>query len=180
VEFTLYYQGRLRANARVEEKHTIRQYFHRQLKELWNQEPLNILKGLLINPNGPESIIRHVGPFHFAPLVSSRVDLLADLEITMLRPGQPGIISHGGDIDNRLKTLLDALKVPEPNALPQGATPGNDEQPFFCLVEDDRLITGISIKTDRLLDPSATLGEVMLLLHVKTKSSSTGWSAFGV
>jgi len=178
MEFTLYYQGKLRANGTAEEKHTIRQYFHRQLRELWNQRPLSEWQHFL-NPKGAISIISQVGPFQFAPLVSSRIDLLADLEITMLRPGQPGIISHGGDIDNRLKTLLDALKVPEQSALPKRATPGGDEQPFFCVVEDDRLITGISIKTDRLLDPSATPGEVMLLLHVKTKSSSTGWSAFG-
>jgi hypothetical protein len=52
--------------------------------------------------------------------------------ITLLRPEAPGnIVTQGGDIDNRLKTLLDALKVPNlPNALPTGAVPEADESPL--------------------------------------------------
>jgi hypothetical protein len=47
-------------------------------------------------------------------LVDSRSNLIAELEITLLRPGLPaGIVVRGGDIDNRLKTPLDALKMPE-------------------------------------------------------------------
>jgi len=70
------------------------------------------------------SIIQDVGDFQFAPLVNNKLHMTADLNITMLRPGRPGsLITHAGDIDNRLKTLLDALKVPEPGALPKDARP---------------------------------------------------------
>ena len=32
-------------------------------------------------------------------------------------------------------------------------TPNADENPFFCLVEDDSLISSISVETDTLLEP---------------------------
>jgi hypothetical protein len=31
--------------------------------------------------------------------------------------------------------------------------PAEDEDPFFCLLEDDSLITKVSIETDMLLEP---------------------------
>jgi hypothetical protein len=58
---------------------------------------------------------------------------------------------HAGDLDNRIKTLLDALKIPNDKELPSGAKPSGTENPFFCLLEDDSLITHIRIITDRLL-----------------------------
>jgi hypothetical protein len=42
------------------------------------------------------------------------------------------------------------------------------ESPFFCLLEDDNLITGLNVETDRLLDPSAGPNEVVLVIHVQT------------
>jgi hypothetical protein len=65
-------------------------------------------------------------------------------------------VTQGGDVDNRIKTLLDALKVPnDPSALPDGISLTEDEDPLFCLFEDDNLITSLAIKTDRLLEPDA-------------------------
>jgi hypothetical protein len=94
--------------------------------------------------SGPQSsLIRSIGRLEFAPLVARQTNLLASLEIIMLRPEPDGhIFERGGDIDNRLKTLMDALKVPsEPSALPDNAAPSPDESPFFCVLEDDSLVT---------------------------------------
>ena len=180
MEFTLYYRGVLKSNAGPEDKQRLRRHFQPQLKQLWGEKPLNAFKdSLLASPDaaacqaakGSLSILRSVGGFVFAPLVSERVHLVAELNIQLLRPEPPGsIITKGGDIDNRLKTLLDALKVPsEPNALPKDETPQSDEQPFFCLLEDDSLITCLSVETDRLLEPVRSKSEVVLLIRVKTK-----------
>jgi len=186
VEFTLYYRGPLRANGGREDKHRIRQYFHKQIKELWNQPPLNKYR-TLVDPSSNEpagigedvvlvesddvSVLRSVGTYEFASIVSSEIYLVADLTITLLRPEPPGaIVTQGGDIDNRIKTLLDALKIPDgPDALPKGSSPAADEDPLFCLLEDDNLITSLTIKTDRLLEPSMSPSEVILLIHVRTR-----------
>ncbi len=66
--------------------------------------------------------------------------------------------------------LLDALKVPNgPGALPKDAFPAADEDPFFCLLEDDNLVTGLNIKTNHLLEANIPLSDVLLLIHVRTK-----------
>ena len=97
--------------------------------------------------------------------------MVAELDVHVLWPQKPGaIISSGGDIDNRLKTLLDALKVPsEPTAVPPGSTPQEGEVPFFCLLEDDSLITKLTVDTDRLLEPNTSSGEVELSIKVRTR-----------
>jgi len=184
MEFTLHYRGRLKAHGTPQEKHLLRTHYHTQLKALWNQLPLNDHRDLL-KPEPPErfiSVIRQVGKFKFAPLVSSRIYLIAEIRITLLRPEPPGsIITQAGDIDNRLKTLLDSLKVPsEPDALPINAKPSPDEEPFFCLLEDDNLVTNLSISTDRLLEPSTSPSEVVLLLHVQTKITRSIWANVGL
>jgi hypothetical protein len=185
VEFTLYYRGPLRANGGREDKHRLRQFFHPQIKELWNQPPLNQHRDLFDPDYEPDlnggaivvtqyekpSVARDVGDYKFASVVSSEINLVADLTITFLRPEPPGaIVTQGGDIDNRIKTLLDALKVPDrPDALPKGASPSADEHPLFCLLEDDNLVTSLNIKTDRLLEPNVPSSEVVLLIHVRTR-----------
>jgi hypothetical protein len=58
-----------------------------------------------------------------------------------------------GDIDNRLKTLLDELRIPEAGENYSARQPAADEDPFFCLLEDDKLITRIAVETDDLLQP---------------------------
>jgi hypothetical protein len=105
-------------------------------------------------------------------LVAKELHLVASIQIVMLRPEPEGrIFLRGGDIDNRLKTLLDALKMPnEVAALPDQAAPAPDESPFFCLLEDDSLITNIDIKTFHWLEPEVQdSDEVVLLLHVETR-----------
>jgi len=174
MEFTLYYRGPLKANRGVKEKQELRRHFHSQIKLLWNQKPLKGFQKRLLDQSVEDkslNIIKEIAGFRFAPLVAEKVSLVAELDITLLRPEPPGsIILHSGDIDNRLKTLLDALKVPDsPDALPSGETPSEDENPFFCLLEDDSLITRISVSTDRLLEPTSSPSEAVILIHVITK-----------
>lgn len=78
---------------------------------------------------------------------------------------------QSGDIDNRVKTLIDALRIPCSNALgsARSSTPRQDENPFFCLIEDDKLITKFSIETDWLLDPLIDDGADILTTRVIMK-----------
>ena len=173
MEFTLYYRGSLKANGSPVDKHALRQHFHGQMKKLWGQRPLVAFRKFasIIPEPSSLSVLRRVGPFAFVPLVCEEVHLIAELEVTLLTPEAPGaIISQGGDIDNRLKTLFDALRTPADAAeLPSGATPANEENPFFCLLSDDKLITKVSVATAQFLEPSADPREVVLLVRVNTK-----------
>ena len=161
MKFTLFYDGALKAKGDKNHKHIIRKEFHKQLKELWRHEPLCGDREYL------EIVKKEVGNVFFVPLVTKEFRTTAEIHITLLRPGPPGKIYYGGDIDNRLKTLLDALKIPKKEELPSHS-PEEDEEQFFTLLEDDALITNISINTDRLLiaDADKKQSEVRLMLNV--------------
>ncbi len=174
MEFYLHYRGPLKANGNLRHKQEIRRHLHLQLKALWDQKPLGDYQPWLIgmddHPEGPW-VLRPMGAFTFVPLVTQRAELIAELNITLLRPEAPGsIITQSGDIDNRLKTLFDALRKPHSTAeLPRGDVPGVGEDKFYCLLEDDNLISHVAIKTDRLLEPVTDQSEVVLLIAVKTR-----------
>lgn len=184
MDFTLHYRGQLKANRGPKDKQEIRRCFHVQLKQLWAQLPLKEHRTLLGESikQGDVDIRQSIGPFQFAPLVCSYLNLTAHLRIVLLRPEQPGsLITQGGDIDNRLKTLFDALTVPkQQSALMPGDLPTEDETPFFCLLEDDNLITRVSVETDRLLEPCSSSSEVEMYVHVTTQATRQSWANMGL
>src|SRR5262249_22386910 len=92
--------------------------------------------------------------YNYVPLVTDSLGVHCALDILFLRPRPPGEIWHRGDIDNRIKTLLDGLKMPR-HKLELGGydAPEADEKPFFCLLQDDNVITRLSVEADTLLEP---------------------------
>lgn len=173
MEFRLVYQGRLPASGSREDKHLLRQAFHAQLAMLWRQKPLSNYPWLIqAEPlDGKPHLARDVGEHRFVPLISEQLRLTAALDITMLCPETAGpVVSQTGDIDNRLKTLFDALRMPHNEGeLPGVATPEAGETPFFCVAEDDSLFTKVSVTTDRLLLPTDHPTEVHMIVCVTTQ-----------
>ena len=179
MEFTLYYHGELRSNGDVRHKHQIRKEFHKQLQVLWKQHPLNLYQSYLLKEQHdswqPETDIPWVSlifpqkQFEFAALISEKLNLHAELEVFMLQPAEPGkILTQAADIDNRLKTLFDALQKPDDNQIPEDE-PEEGENPFLCVLENDSLITNVSIRTGRLLEPVEHSSEVRLFIHIKVR-----------
>ncbi|MHB1304138.1 MAG: hypothetical protein ACYCZB_11800 [Acidiphilium sp.] len=170
MEFRLTYEGPVNPassrNGIPDNKHQIRKVFHRQLKRLWAVSPS--LKAY----SGPQflTVTTHAAPatsqealaekferngYKFVPLVTEELSLKCDVKILFLRPDPPGQIYKSGDIDNRLKTIFDALRMPT-NRSEFGKVfepPSEEETPFYCLLEDDFLITSVSVETDMLLQP---------------------------
>jgi hypothetical protein len=82
--------------------------------------------------------------------------LVCHLDVELLTRLQVGhfFTDTTGDLDNRLKILFDALRAPRhANELIAGKGPNSEQKPFFVLLEDDILITKISIESRRLLRP---------------------------
>jgi hypothetical protein len=163
VNFTLTYDGSLPSNARAAQKHQMRLAFHPQLADLRRQPAIGT------NADTIPSVT--VGTRRFTALVHPNWNFKADLDITMLRPEDPGGLIVQGDIDNRLKTLFDALTRPRhAQDVPGGRTPGPDEDPVHCLLDDDSLIKAVSVRTDRLLNPD-NASHVKLLIRVTVRTS---------
>jgi hypothetical protein len=106
----------------------------------------------------------------FLPLIRETLALSCSLKIIFMRKERPGRI-YTGDLDNRIKTFLDSLKVPKSEADCVANVYPKPTEPIRCLVEDDSLITGLNVETTRLL--SSDGGEknyvrlvVEVLVHV--------------
>jgi hypothetical protein len=179
MQFILTFRGQLPVKASLKDKQLIRRQFQPQLKQLWCTPPLSRHSNILLSEEqtiGP-CIINRIKKFRFAPLVSTKLRTIVKLDILFLRPDIPGnIVSQGGDIDNRLKTLFDALRMPHSiSELPKDDEPALDEDPFFCLLEDDALITELSIKTGMLLTESIHKSYAELIIQINTNAFDTGW-----
>ncbi len=61
------------------------------------------------------------------------------------------------------------MKMPTAGQIPKDDKPLDEETPFYCLLQDDSLVTKVSITTDRLLAPECNSGFVYLLLHVTAR-----------
>jgi hypothetical protein len=102
------------------------------------------------------------------PLVRNSLALTCALDILFLRKGGEGsLIAEGGDLDNRIKTLFDGLRMPKPGEVGPPNAGEDPEAVTFCLLEDDSLITDFAVTTDRLLThPGAKESEVLLVIDV--------------
>jgi hypothetical protein len=108
------------------------------------------------------------GSKSFLPLVRNTLNLTCALKILFLRREAAGNVYQGGDLDNRIKTLLDALSVPQfKENVDEGDT---TECQIYCLLEDDSLVTGLEVRTERLLSAqSASESEVRLVIEVDVR-----------
>lgn len=178
MQFRLLYSGRLlgasRSDTRASFKHAIRLGLHPQLKRLWAtnaglsritnlfatewiQHHSDLAKEELTDEMWHGFGLQHLAKKWercergFIPLVTEEMHLRCKLDILFLRPEEPGRLIQGGDLDNRLKTLFDALRMPS-NLDECGGNPSAEEpNPIYCLLEDDRLISDVRVVTDSLL-----------------------------
>src|SRR5438128_9764152 len=115
MRFVLTYRGLLPPSGDARDKHEIRKQFHPQLKRQWEVEP-SLRMGIVNEAFYKQELVRMQkdewpyavgveftrGLFRFIPLVVKHLCLVCSLDVTMLRPEEPGkILKHGGDIDNR-------------------------------------------------------------------------------
>ena len=192
----LTYSGHLKAagnnSNRGSDKWNIRNAIHPQLQEFWDIDPILQGKTISIGENrySPEGFVMKdpddfdhaaymrgrfripviVEGHSFLPLVRKSLSLACSLDILFLRKDRPGtLVSSGGDLDARIKTLFDGLRMPKTAEEMQSGSPvGN---PHLCLLEDDSLITDLTVRTDRLLSrPDADKSEVLLIMDVSVKA----------
>lgn len=183
MKFRLTYDGPLLASTssdpRAHHKQELRKKFHSQLKRLWQAHPS---LANWMTPRPPDSPFPTAKPllntiwawqalsleysrlgYHFVPVVAAPYSLHVSLDILFLRPDTPGNVIRSGDIDNRLKTLFDALRMPSSTSELGGfSQPDTGEDPFFVLLEDDKLISHVAVETDVLLEPTPSANGVYL------------------
>ncbi|MGC1779489.1 MAG: hypothetical protein WBB34_16250 [Xanthobacteraceae bacterium] len=86
----------------------------------------------------------------FIPIVRNSLHLACAVDILFLRHEEPyNLMRQGGDLDGRIKTLFDGLKMPDPKNQYVGLAP--TAEPLYVVLEDDALISDFSIRSGRLL-----------------------------
>lgn len=186
MKFVLTYSGQLPANGDSAATHRVRQALLPQLKQqLDSERALQNLAQLpsLDNPkqrrlDDAATTFKRSG-FRFIPFVSREFNLVCNLEIKLARSGTEAARS---DDNALLKTLFDSLSVPADGDQLRGLTPGSEETPFYCLLENRSLVTGFEIGTERLREPRWDAEDVRLSMVVTvrpTKITEENWSFAG-
>jgi hypothetical protein len=187
--FTLTYSGHLPSgnkDSKSEVKHAIRQHFSWQIYNKWQRtKALNDYlqmspplfehrAGQWCKPQGEDD----PNPFFrvqkcgltLYPLVTAHNRLSCELEIWM-SVWEPSLLSPSGDIDNRIKVVFDALRLPEydheiPEEMRNGGT-------LYCLLEDDSMIRKFSVEAEESLT-SPLVEQLKVTVHLQATSGSHG------
>jgi len=158
-----------RSDTRAKEKQEIRRQLHPQLREYWRWHPqLNFSENY--GP-GVAANYERFG-FKFLPLITKANGLACALDILFLRRDMPGgLVKYGGDLDNRMKTFMDGLRIPDTREELAGDTPTDDTKDiFYCLMDTDALITEVNIASDLKLRPiTDRVNDVVIVMNVWVK-----------
>ncbi|MBR1545000.1 MAG: hypothetical protein IJ638_03605 [Alphaproteobacteria bacterium] len=171
MKFKLVYVGEVKINPKKRSQHLqeIREVLSPQLKRLTEISPYNEIKSRLEKKG---KAIKTVGNAKFFPLITPDLNLLAELDIQILHPEL--LETPRADIDNRMKTLLDALKRPQTShEIPANM---NKKDVCYTLLDDDHLVTKMTINTSHLLYKDAVPKrnrdyELLIIITVNIKAS---------
>lgn len=198
MEFYLSYRGPLRATQRDPKpdggqrtkhwqlKHSIRRHLHPQLKRVWDTTPFLIENQEPPANTKPYHIGRLAGEFRqakwaFVPLVTGRLQLITKIDILLRRVDGPRASVWSGDLDNRIKTVIDALSLPSSSCGYEELDPTDGEVPLFCLLEDDKFLNSVSVEAAQLLDAENSDDESLadILIKVSIRPDNVTFANIG-
>ena len=160
MKFKLVYNGEIKINPkhRCAHLHEIRTQLSPQLKRLTEIAPYDAIRQTLMNR---KKCFREVGGAKFFPIITPELDLLAELDVQIMHPEL--LNTPHADIDNRMKTLLDALKRPQ--SANEVSSAMNKGETMFFLLDDDHLVTKMTINTSHLLARPEGIGRTKIRAH---------------
>ena len=139
-------------------KQELRRAFNVYLRNVWRREKVLqdfMGKGLPVVPypvkrSAPDDeknpfYRAELAGFSWIPLVTRRNRLKVDLQVELLGD-TPRVLKPTGDLDNRLKVVLDGLRmVRQPGEVEKNDHGKGDD--LFVLLEDDSLISNLEVVT---------------------------------
>jgi hypothetical protein len=154
VKLTLTYRGPLPAKRRgvSETKTALRRAFHPQIRDQIDPR---------LKPETRATLISQVGGIPFVAPVHRHLRTAVELDVLMLVPQQA---TTAGDVDNRLKTLVDGLTRPANPQQLTGFVPIDAAQPTYCLMDDDGLVRRLSVDARPWFDDTANTNEAMVIV----------------
>lgn len=186
MNFTLFYLGKLpSANSSTSEKiEKIRRGISPQMRNLFDYGPLKNYPMILEPSNEddtsrPFNLYREVDGHPYTCLINEAMGAACRLSITSFETkGTLSVSNQIGDVDNKLKPLLDALSLPKSQPA-QKAESKKSLETIHCLLEDDSLVWEINIQRKRLLTPIDTC-ESMTQIEVEVIPSQEKFVTRGI
>ena len=167
MEIVLTYEGRIPSKgSNLAAVWQMRKSFDTQLRKLWGKPPFDVLKKWEDSnfSGGAPNFLRACEGHTFVPLYGADVGVGVDLNIQLLTgmPAQKRVVS-AGDLDNRIKRIIDALQAPtQKGEMIAGLPPG---QRWYCLVENDSAVLGLRATLGAYLgseDPSVSFATIVV------------------
>jgi Holliday junction resolvase RusA-like endonuclease len=154
VDFALSYIGKLpsRQQRVSEEKDQLREAFAPQIQELLQN---------YVMPSDEEYHQVAVGDVQYSALIVKKLNIGVHLDIQMLTPSKR---RRPGDVDNRIKTLIDGLTVPRPGVK---TTFGSGGSSRACLLEDDSLVLRYNLDSRQWLGRGHEVSETLVVIGVR-------------
>jgi hypothetical protein len=195
-QFTLRFGGHVPSGARggkAEEKHNLRVHFSDQIHRKWQKiKALNQYlemhmpivedhrSGRFCKPSNGDELLPFFGVkrsgLTIFPMISAHNALMCELSIFM-SVMEPRLLEPKGDLDNRVKFIFDALRMPhEDQEIPASACSGSDQ--LYCLLEDDSLIRKFSVEAEEAI--SSPLTESIEIRVTIFSTSETHFSLGGL
>jgi hypothetical protein len=135
------------------------------------------VQSIMALAGGPPQTLDLCGPIErhgawFRPLVRETYALHCGLKIQFLRKEAPGKVYQAGDLDGRIKTIIDALTMPQ--HVEQIIEHTERTAPIYCLLEDDSMVSGLQVESERLLtDKDHPADYVRLIIEVDVRVRQT-------
>lgn len=173
MQLCLHYEGPLKSRGDAATKHHIRSAIHPQLLSFCLHSRF---KDAFLKAEKEGQLSIRFGKKRYRCLVSESLDIAVDLQVTILVPDKNAVaVRSGGDLDNRIKTLFDALRAP----VAPSEIPGTDEfdysdEGMFCLLRDDNLIKNIAVQVHHDYAP-VNVDSVRCLILVTTRLLAMRW-----
>jgi hypothetical protein len=121
------------------------------------------------------------GGYNFLPLVRPELSTVCGMSIKFLVNHEVcSLVTQAGDLDNRIKTLLDALRVPKDNEF-NGNVPADD--PLPCLLHNDAMVVDLCVSVERWFSRAAKTekdAQVHIDVEIMTARPSFYTEVFGI
>jgi hypothetical protein len=154
MKLTLTYQGELppRRSGLSSVKASLRSAFHPQILAQ-------------VAPRlGPDTLLKVTNSVAGKDFVSiAHPNLQTGVELDVLLLTRQGSLTSG-DMDNRLKTLIDGLTRPANTQQLQQHTPPEGGGPMYCLADDDARVKRVGVDSRRWFHPNAADGEALVIV----------------
>jgi hypothetical protein len=173
-KFHLRYTGKLPSNGNIESKEGVRAALAPQLAELWRRAPLTSLT----SEQAVEYFTNDRNGVPFRYVVARVVNLRCDLDILILHGSNESPEYTTGDVDNRLKTLLDGLRTRSRTELAKADAPVDPVTGYAdVLLEDDSLVESLRVRTEHGLAMLADRDAVDIVITVTVTTSAPTYAS---